>query len=119
MLKDILKYVLDHQAKIFWIVAIVFIAVFIGNSLFHDKQIENRYFTNEFHGKIQNIKYTQKGTYILQVDTSLIYLSLWGTCIDSISVGDSIFKPSNSFEITIKQSKEDYLIGHIYDCTKW
>lgn len=119
MIKDIFNFDIDHQAKIFWIVAIIFIAGFIGNSLFEEKQIENRYFVMEFHGEIKNIKYTQKGTYILQIDTSLIYLSLWGTCIDNLSVGDSIFKPSNSFEITTKKSTEDYLIGHKYDCTKW
>jgi len=102
MIKKIYNFIENKFVLIFWIVAFLCVAFFIGDGLIHNRMSEKKFFLNTLTGKIEDVKHEVKGYYILKVDTSWIYLSYYGQCIDTIYIGDSIFKPSNSFSITVK-----------------
>ena len=119
MIKNIYYYIENKFVLIFWIVVVLCFVLFIGDSLIHNRMSEKKFFLNTLTGEIKEVKHEVKGYYKLKVDSSWIYLSDWGECIDSIYIGDSIFKPSNSFCITLKRVKYNYKYSNIYDCTKW
>ena len=119
MIKNVFNLIENKFVLIFWIVAVLCLVFFIGDGMIHNKLSEKKFFLNTLNGEVKEVKHEVKGYYVLKVDTSWIYLSYYGQCIDTIYIGDSIYKPSHSFCITLKRVKYNYKYSNIYDCTKW
>ena len=119
MIKSIYNFIENKFVLIFWIVAVLCLVFFIEDGLIHDRLSEKKFFLSTVTGEIKDVKHEVKGYYILKVDTSWIYLSDYGQCIDTIYIGDSIFKSAHSFSISLKRKNVNYKYSNTFDCTKW
>ncbi len=75
-----------------------------------------RYF-EEFNGKIEKVDKYIKGDWGVYVDGKWRYLGLDGACIDTLFVGDSIFKMPKSYSIIIKSKALNFKATE-YNCNK-
>jgi hypothetical protein len=102
--------------RIIWVTVIFcFLAFFIYVS-YNSWHSHRKFYDLNLSNKIEEFRKTPQGFFELRLNSKWVYLWTDGACIDTIQSGDSIFKQSNSFEITIKRKNENYR-PYKYNCS--
>lgn len=102
--------------RIIWgTVILCFIAFYIYVS-YNSRHAHSKFYFMTLSNKVEELRKTPQGFFELRLNSKWVYLWTDGACIDTIQSGDSIFKLSNSFEITIKRKKENYRV-YKYNCS--
>jgi hypothetical protein len=97
-------------------VLVLCFATFYLYVTYNARHAHKEFYCLNLSNEIEAVQKTQQGYFELSLDSGWVYLWTSGACIDTIQAGDSIFKPSNSFEITIKRKIENYR-AYKYTCS--
>jgi hypothetical protein len=85
--------------------------------MFRGVQAHKRTYLDKYCGAINAINKDDKGFWIVYVNNEWKGLSLEGVCIDTLNIGDSIIKNTESYIIIIK-SKDKNFETREYECNK-
>lgn len=99
-------------------VLIICFATFYLYVTYNARHTHKEFYRLKLSNKVDEVQKSQQGFFELRFDSTWLYLWTDGECIDTIQAGDSIIKPFDSFEITIKRKVENYR-AYRYNCSDW
>jgi len=96
------------ERKFFRILAISIISCLLCFLFYKNYLVHKAIYFEEYMGRIDKVDKFIKGDWGVYVNKRWRYLGLDGACIDTLYVGDSIFKKSKSYIIIIKSKANNF-----------